>query len=80
MSVACFIKTVETVENVGDDSYRVSLVCSLMDVSNSQFSVQFDAVKGSDWRIQARAAVSSFALQNLGETVDFVVTPGLETL
>ena len=80
MSVACFIRSVEAIENQGSNTYRITINCNLMDATNSTFQVAFDAIKGSDWRIQARQAAAAFALSSLGETVDFVVTPGLETL
>jgi hypothetical protein len=80
MAVACFIRSVDGVENLGDDTYRVSVSCSLMDTSNSTFSTTFDAVGGSDWRIQARTAASVFALEHLGETVSLCILPNLETI
>ncbi len=80
MSVACFIRSVDSVVNAGNDTFTVTILCNLMDTSNSVFTVSFDAAKGSDWRIQARTAVASHALTALGETVDLVVLPSLETI
>lgn len=80
MAVPCFIRTIDAVENLGGDVYRIFAACNLMDASNSVFNIQFDAVKGADWRIQARSAAALYALEHLGETVDFVIMPGLETL
>lgn len=80
MAVACFLKTMDNVENLGNDMFRVTLTCSLMDTSNSQFSMTFDAQKGADWGIQGRIAVAQWVLEHLGETVDLLVLPNLETI
>lgn len=81
MSVPCFIKSIDGVENLNlNDTYRVTFSGFLMDTSNSQFMVTFDAVKGSDWGIQARTAVSTWAFNTLGEVVDLVILPNLETI
>lgn len=80
MAVGAFVKSVDQVENIGNDTYRVTCNVSIMDASNSQFSISFDAVKGADWKILCRTAVASKALSDLGETVDLVVLPGLETI
>lgn len=80
MPIACFMRSVDMVENLGSDLFRITVSCNLMDSSNSTFQTQFDAQKGADWRIQARDAVRTAALSQLGETVDVVIMPGLESL
>lgn len=80
MAIACFIRQIELVEAVAPNTYRITAQCNLMDGTNSTFTMSFEAVKGADWRIQARSAAVRFALESYGETVDLVITPGLETL
>lgn len=80
MAVGAFVKSIDQVENMGSDTYRVTCNVSIMDASNSQFFISFDAVKGADWKILCRTAVAAKAASDLGETVDLVVMPGLETI
>jgi hypothetical protein len=80
MSVACFVRSVDLVENLGNDVYRATVSCNLMDMSNSTFVATFDAVAGSDWQIQCRTAISAWALEHLGETVGLCILPSLDTL
>jgi hypothetical protein len=80
MAIAGFVKSIDTVENLGSDVFRLSCSCILMDGNNSTFVMSFDAQKGADWKIQCRTAFEQTALANFGETVDLVILPGLDTL
>jgi hypothetical protein len=80
MTVGAFVRNIETVENIGSDTYRITCNVTLMDAGNSPFQITFDAQKGADWPIMCRQAVSAYALETLGETVDLVVMPGLDTI
>jgi len=80
MGVACFLRSVDSVQNMGNGVFNVTVLCNLMDTGNSSFAVSFDAQAGSDWRIQARTAVAAHALATTGEVVDLVILPSLETI
>lgn len=80
MAIPCFVRSVDDVVNLGNDTFRVTLSCSLMDTANSTFTTEFNAIKGADWRVQARMAVQERALSGYGETVDLIILPSLETI
>lgn len=80
MAVSGFVRSIDQVDNVGNDIFRLTCQCALMNPGNSVFTLEFEAAKGSDWKIQCRTAFIQYALVNLGEQVDFVVLPGLDTL
>lgn len=80
MAVACFIRSIDDVENLGNDIFRVTVSCKLMDTSNSQFTCTFDSTKGADWRIQCREGVQFWVTEHLGEVIDLFVLPSMETV
>jgi hypothetical protein len=75
MAVRAFVLHTTSVENLGNDVYRVEVEIMLMDTSNSRGFVQFEAQWGADWRFIAKSAVVQWCLEHLGETVDGVVFP-----
>ncbi len=80
MGIACFVSTVDIVENLGNDLYRVGGLAALMDANNSAFRFSFEAVKGSDWKIQCRESVIAYVQANYSLQVDLVILPGLDTI
>lgn len=80
MSLACFVRTVESVEVIDADNYSVSLTCQLTNAEASVITLSFTAQKGADWRIQCRTALQQYLQDNFSETLDLVILPGLDTI
>lgn len=80
MGLAVFVKSIESVENVGNDEFSVAITAVIMDANNTAFTLSFQAARGADWRIQCRSAVAQWVLNDRNEVVDLVIMPGLETL
>lgn len=80
MGVVCFVKSIDGVANMGNDVYRVNCGVNLMDEQNTFISAEFQAIRGADWKIQARTAIAELVMAQTGQTLDLLILPSLETL
>ena len=80
MGVVCFVKSIDGVANMGNDVYRINCGVNVMDENNTFISAEFEAVRGADWKIQARTAIHDIVLAQTGQTLELLILPSLETL
>lgn len=80
MGVVCFLKSLDGLSNVGGDAYRVNCGVVVMDENSTFISAEFTAIRGSDWKIQARTAIAQLVLAQTGLEMELLVLPNLETI
>jgi hypothetical protein len=74
------VKSIDGIANMGNDVYRVTCGVTVMDENSTFISAEFQAVRGADWKIQARTAIAQIVLAQLGVPLELLILPSLETL
>lgn len=79
MAKAFVSRVLQVNKSAEADQFDVMIEVTLLGTVDTAVNLTFTAPWGSDWRLMARQAIISWAVDNYSEAVDGIVFPDLTT-